>query len=476
MSQLDACVSHCHQPRPGERAEQRLQVRGLVGVGRQLGDRDPSARVVGALAELGQPHEDVAGKGLLRGIEPTVDRLGGAGDGAPHAARVVVPVVGQHPSPPPLPGLEQRMGQQGQGPGLPGQVLHDHIGETRFQPETGDTGGPLDGRGHLLVGHRAHQCGTGLDQRRQPAVGAAVAVEVAADGEHHRRDATGDRRGVDERVDELPALPLVAAQREELLELVDHHHDPRPAGQAGRRLASGQIECPGVGPQVVEQRARRDGGVPRQVRGQLRQRVRPRGHQHRGPRRAARQRVVGQGRDHARPDQGRLAGPRRADHGQQTGRRQPVDERGHRRVAPEEQPAVLGLERDQPLVGRLRPGALLGPGRRRLVEDLDRGNRVLQSLEGDRPGVGEGEPAAGGDELAHEVGGDDLARRRDVAQASGDHHRGPEEVVLVAHGLAHVQPDPHLQGLGRGPVALGDGALHRQGARHRAGSRRERHH
>jgi hypothetical protein len=63
---------------------------------------------------------------------------------------------------------------------------------------------------------------------RELGVGGAVAVEVGADGEHGGRDPTGHRHRVDERVDELPALALVPAQREQLLELVDDDNHPRP--------------------------------------------------------------------------------------------------------------------------------------------------------------------------------------------------------------------------------------------------------
>ena len=476
MGQLDVRLAHRHQAGVHQSVKDRRQALGLVRSRRELGHGDASTRVHSALAELGQADEDVAGQGLLRGIELPVDGLCGAGYGTAHAPGGGVPLVGEHPPAPPLPRLEEGMRQQRQRPRLIGQVTQDDLGEAGLEAEARDPGRPVDGRGHLRPGHRAQQGGAGLEQVRELGVGGAVTEEVGADGEHHGRDAAGHRRRVDERVDELPALVLVAAQREQLLELVDHDHDPRLRGQRCGRLAGGQIERPGLAAQVVEQRAHRCGRAQRQVRSELRQRVRTRAHQHRGPCRAVRQRVVAQRGHDAGAHQRRLPGAGRTDHGEQPRRRQAIDERGHHRVAAEEQPAVLRLEGDKALVGRLGLGTRFGLDLRQLADDLDRGDRLRQSLQRDRSGIGEREPAAGPDELAHEVGGDDLAGHRGITEASSDDDGSPEVVVLVVHGLPDMQPDPDVQGVGRRPVALLDGALHLQCARNGIGARGERHH
>ena len=69
MRDLDCRLADRDQPRVRQRAEDLVHVLGLFGARRQLLDRDPAARVLGALAELRQAKEDVARQRLLFGRE-----------------------------------------------------------------------------------------------------------------------------------------------------------------------------------------------------------------------------------------------------------------------------------------------------------------------------------------------------------------------------------------------------------------------
>ena len=103
----------------GQDLQHRADGRFLVGTPRQLGDRRPPAGILRALAQLGQLDEDAPGDRLLRACQTVSEHpLGGLGEGTLDPARRGVAGQRQPAPAPPLPGLQQRVRQQGQRPGL----------------------------------------------------------------------------------------------------------------------------------------------------------------------------------------------------------------------------------------------------------------------------------------------------------------------------------------------------------------------
>jgi hypothetical protein len=81
------------------------------------------------------------------------------------------------------------------------------------------------------------------------------------------------------------------------------------------------------------------------------------------------------------------------------------------------------------------------------------------------------------DKAVHELGREDLAARSGVTEPLGQHDRRAEEVSLVAHGLAGVQPHSDVELLRTGAAVVPvDGPLHRDRAGHRVHRAREDHH
>src|SRR6478735_10392427 len=113
MGELDRSVVDREQPSVGEHPDKPIggDASRLLG---QLGDRDATSSVLGALTELGQTEEDLTGALLLCWIEPTVDRFRGLRDRATDPARIAVAGDCEGAMRPALPGLEQRVGQQRQ--------------------------------------------------------------------------------------------------------------------------------------------------------------------------------------------------------------------------------------------------------------------------------------------------------------------------------------------------------------------------
>ena len=164
----------------------------------------------------------------------------------------------------------------------------------------------------------------------------------------------------------------------------------------------------------------------------------------------------------------------------------PGDLRGEARLA---DPRLTG-EQDEAapagsgcLPGRLQPGELLFPPhqgegvvplewegkghghlRARGPRHLAGGNGFGEAFERQPAEQFEGEPAPVADEPVEEGRGQDLAAAGPAAETLGDDHRRAEEVVLVADGLAGVDPDPNRQGLGPPSGLLDDRVLDPDGA------------
>ena len=75
----------------------------------------------------------------------------------------------------------------------------------------------------------------GAEETDKVRIRRAAAVEVGANGDDHGRLSAGVRGHRDERADERGTLVLVAAQREDFLELVDSDKHPLPMSLLGNR-------------------------------------------------------------------------------------------------------------------------------------------------------------------------------------------------------------------------------------------------
>ena len=327
-----------------------------------------------------------------------VGTLGAVGDGAFDAAGPFIVGEGERLPGPGPPGLVQGVRQQRQhprahDPGLAGA----HVGQQDLDQVVVDAGacrlGRLgDGHPQLPLGHRRHQIAV-LDRAGQLRVVGAAGLEIGAHPQHDQRRryvirAVPGAGGRVQRGDERPALPLIRALGEHLLELVDHQQQPRLRMRlmlAGRRAV----------PDASRPRWRREGGLAGGEREPGRVDVQPSPHrgrvgsrQHRHPQRQLIQRRAGRGehqarprcrlrrgrqsrppdpRQHPRPQQRRLARTGNARHHQQARAlqlpRHPLQQLGGGRFPAEEERRVLLLERAQPRYGEsITPETLTSGG------------------------------------------------------------------------------------------------------------------
>ena len=163
-------------------------------------------------------------------------------------------------------------------------------------------------------------------------MGSAAPIEVGAHGDHDLYATVAVRRQCDKGVEELRPLVLVAADGEQLLELVDREHRLAPPvgqhpAQLGQRVRAGRISA------CTQRWA--PGSTP------LRER---------------RQQAGAQGRG--------LPGPRGPDDSQQGGAHQPGDQLRHEPLAAEEVVGVRGVEARRAEVRTDRPGAARRRARR----------------------------------------------------------------------------------------------------------------
>ena len=100
--------------------------------------------------------------------------------------------------------------------------------------------------------------------------------------------------------------------------------------------------------------------------------------------------------------------------------------------------------------------------------DLD---RLAQALQRAPPERAELHRAAPADEIAHQIGSEDLTGSGGVAEPAGEHDRPAEVVTLVADRLSDVQADAHAA-VGTGDVV--EGPCDRPLDRRRRGNRLDR--
>ncbi len=136
------------------------------------------------------------------------------------------------------------MRQQRQCPGLIADIAQHQVHQPGCQLPAAAPGRLLDGRAQLLGRHCADvalRCGTGVAQCR---VGREERIEVGAQGDEDRRPVDVRRQicrrlvktgGICEGLEEGRLLGLIAAQREDLFELVDRQQCPAPGIWPRRR-------------------------------------------------------------------------------------------------------------------------------------------------------------------------------------------------------------------------------------------------
>jgi hypothetical protein len=265
---------------------------------RQLADRRPPARVLGALARLGEAQQGPPGQLLLGRREPGDQLLRALGQRAAHAARLAVALEREHRPAAALPQLQQRVLQQRQRTRLGAGVLEDGVDQPLLELQPDPARRLLDRLAHRVAAHRADEHLPATDQLRELPVGRAALVEVRAHRHHDDARPAGRRRGVDQVREQGPPLGVVRAQREHLLELVDHQHDPLLGGVRAHHLDECEMQGPRVRTQTVERRRHRPA---RRQRGRERgERRRPRPEDARAPvaaERAAQQRRQQPGAD-----------------------------------------------------------------------------------------------------------------------------------------------------------------------------------
>nr|WP_125803447.1 hypothetical protein [Actinoplanes sp. ATCC 53533] len=346
-----------HQPGPGQLVE---DAGGRRPAG-QLRVRDVPAGVLGALAQGGQPQEDVLHDLLAGWFQLAEDPFRRPGHGLGDAARLPVAGEGQQPALAAVPGLQQRVRDQRQRAGLVGDVGQHRVHQRRLDPVAGPLGRAGDDGAQVGVVHRADQHLPVPQGRDQAGMPGAVRVEVRTHAEHDAGPVGAAGGDGQQAVQKQPPGAVVAAEREDLLELVDHDDQQVDAGVGGHRLPDGQRPVGRGGAQVGVQ-GRGGHALPgRQRGGQLLHRLGARGqHQAAGGPSAAGL-PAGQRRHQAGAQQRGLAAARGAEDGQERPLGQPAHQLAHLRPAAEEPLGVPGLEGRQAQVRRLlrRDG---GPG------------------------------------------------------------------------------------------------------------------
>ncbi|MDQ1014141.1 hypothetical protein QFZ43_000690 [Streptomyces afghaniensis] len=302
----------------------------LQHVPRAAAEFCPGGRAAGvgrAVARRDQPQQDPPGDTPLLRRQPAVQLLGGGGDRAAYATRLLVRSQGQHPAAAAAPGLQQGVREHGQRARLVDDFVDDPGGERTFHGQAGGGRRPGDHLAQFVPVQGPDQQAGPADGLGQLTVVGAVTVEVTADCDHHTQPALRPE-GLQQQTEEPVAFRTVAAQGEQLLELVDDHPGLRVAGARDERLL-----------------VRARGPLPRC--------------EHPDHRRPLRPRRLPQPRNQPRPQQRRLAAAGRPEH-----RREPVlahqlPQVGDEPLPAEEQIAVVRLETGQPPVRR----SLVGRGR-----------------------------------------------------------------------------------------------------------------
>ena len=164
-----------------------------------------------------QAQQEVAEHRPLRLLGRLVDGFRREGDGAADAAGPPVAGHRQRPALAVLPGLAQRVREEGEAPGGALDLVVQQIDQTRLEAQPDLAGRSLDGGGEVLAAHRTEQVQAPLGDAGEATVGRQLAEVIGPDGQHQRP--VGGPLG--ERGEERGPLVHVAAAGDRLLALVD---------------------------------------------------------------------------------------------------------------------------------------------------------------------------------------------------------------------------------------------------------------
>ena len=248
MRNLSRSAVESHEPRIGESFEQLVDLSPRSAFRDDVVDVDAPPRRLPRVADIGQPQEETAEQRSPVLRRPVDNRVRGARDRRLDASGLAVAVQGHRSPVPQLPRRPQGVRQQWQRARLSRDVAHDDVDEAGLELQAREPRRLGNRAPQVVLGHRAEQDLVARHRARERGMRTQLAIDVGA---HTDNDGP---RVVEERVDVHVPDVDIAAQREELLELVDHHERVglRPEGcrsvprrrQLGRR-ASAQLAGPG---------------------------------------------------------------------------------------------------------------------------------------------------------------------------------------------------------------------------------------
>src|SRR5262249_42153882 len=157
-----------------------LEHRRRLTVGEQLRTRHSPARVLGRLAEVGEPKEHASHERLLSIAAAEEDLLRGVGDRAAYAAGIAVARDGQHATNSARPRLVERMREQRERARLALDVGEHSLDQAGLEAEPGGARGTLDRPVKLVASHRPEQVLVLGHRTRETWMLGAASVEVGA--------------------------------------------------------------------------------------------------------------------------------------------------------------------------------------------------------------------------------------------------------------------------------------------------------
>ena len=231
------------QPATAERVEHGRKGDRIELEPRQVRQRQPSARLRGADAELDEMQENLHRHPLLVSPQPVVDRLRTARQDPPDPAESAIPIERERGLGPLVEELGEGELQERQRPRPIGGIGDQLSQQSRFDGDSATLGGPDDDRLELVRGHRKRVLDARSEDLGKLWMKERPVVVVRPQRKQHRdlRVRLGHRAG--DRVEEAPAGDLIG-DREQLLELVDdqehattlRHHPNRHRRRIRSRL------------------------------------------------------------------------------------------------------------------------------------------------------------------------------------------------------------------------------------------------
>ena len=228
MGDLDVVAVAREQPVPDQCLDDHA-VPGRRVTGRvDLVHRHPASPDRTLVVLVGQPHQHLPGGLASLLVEAGVHLLRRGGDRTGHPARLEVSGQGEQVSATPLPGPDQRGGEQRQRPGAAQHVAQYGVDQVGLHGQAGRGGGTLDHLAYLGVAQRWNQR-QGTDQ---PVGHRGVLRETTDVVAPHHEHAAGHVVVIEQpeqRVQECRPLGRIDGGRPDLLQLVAHQEPRRCA-------------------------------------------------------------------------------------------------------------------------------------------------------------------------------------------------------------------------------------------------------